>query len=106
MVVGVYDAVITLLAAQKLNGTVGNDFVGVHVQRSSGASLDRIHDKVLVELSFQNLIAGLHDRIGNLFINDAHLAVGDGSGLLDICQAVNDLRMHGKTGDMKVLSGS
>ena len=106
MVIGVYNAVITFLAAQDLDGTVGDNLIGIHVQRSSCTSLNRIYDKVLMELSLQDLITGFYDRIGDLFVKKTYLTVGDSCCFFDISQAVDDLRMHAKTGDMKVLSST
>ena len=106
MVVGMYDRVIALLAAQKLDGAVGDDFICIHIDRGSGAALNRVNDEVLVMLTGQNLVAGLHDGVCPLLIQQVNLAVGDGSGLLNISQAVDNLRMHIQSGDMEIFCGT
>lgn len=53
VIVGIYNAVISLLSAQNFNGPVGDYLVGVHIQRGSCASLDGIYDKLVVQLSLK-----------------------------------------------------
>ena len=106
MVVGMYDGVIALLAAQKLDGAVGDDLIGIHIDRGSGAALNRIHDEILMMLTGQNLVAGLDNRVGNLLVQQVNLTVGDCGSLLDVSQAVDDFRMHIQSGNMEVLCGT
>ena len=103
MVVGMYDGVIALLAAQKLDGAVGDDLIGVHIDGGSGAALNRVHDEILMMLTGQNLVAGFHDGVGDLLVQQVNLAVCNSSSLFNISQAVDNLRMHIQSGDMEVL---
>ena len=106
MVVGVDQRIIALFAAQQLDGAVGNDLVGVHVQAGARAALDRVHDKGVVQLTCGDLAAGLHDGVRHLFVQQADLVVGDGGSFFDLGNGVYDLRMHGQAGDVKVLRGA
>ena len=103
VVVGVDQGVVPLLPAQQLDGPVGDDLVGVHVQAGARAALDGVHDERLVEPARRNLIAGPHDGVGHPLVQQADLQVGDGGGLLDLRDGVDLLRMYGQPGDGKVL---
>src|SRR5699024_8210791 len=106
VIVGVDQRIIAFFAAQDLDGPVGDDFVGVHVQGGAGAALDRIHDKIVMEFSWDDLVAGLDNGGGSLFIKNSDLAVGDGRSFFYVCQAVDDLGMHVKACNRKVLRGA
>ena len=64
MIVGMHFIVAALFSAQQLIGTVGNDFVDVHVGAGSGASLDGIDDEFLFEFSTDHFITGTNNRVG------------------------------------------
>ena len=106
VIVGIDQRIIAFFAAQDLDGPVGDDFVGVHVQGGAGAALDRIHDKIVMEFSCDDLVAGLDNGGGSLFIKNSDLAVGDGRGFFYVSQAVDDLGMHVKACNRKVLRGA
>ena len=84
MVIWVYNIIIAFFATENFNGSVGNDFVGIHVKGSSGTALNWVYDKIIMEFSGNNFITGLNNRIGNFLVQQPHLAVGDGTGFLDI----------------------
>lgn len=54
---------LTLLVTHDLEGTVADDLVGVHIGRRPCAPLDHIYGEVLVMLAFEELVAGLYDRV-------------------------------------------
>jgi len=66
VVVGVDGLLAAHLAAEDLNGTVGNDLVGVHVGLGTRTSLPDDKGEVVVELAFGNLSGGLLDGLSNL----------------------------------------
>ena len=103
MVVGVDQAVVPLLAPQQLNGPVGDDLVGVHVQAGARAPLDGVHNEGVVELAVHNLPAGVDNGVGHLLVQKPNLIVGDGRGHLDLRNGVDDLRVHGQPRNVKVL---
>jgi hypothetical protein len=63
MPVRVNHRVVTLVEAEDLQCAVGDDFVGVHVRRGSGAALDDIHDELVQQAAPFDVLAGAHDRI-------------------------------------------
>ena len=103
MVIGMNDAVISLLPSQKLDRAVGDHFIGIHVKGSSRAALNRINDKMLTEITGKNLIARLYNRLGFLWIQQADLTVYNRWRFFDLDKTVNELRMQVEAGDPKVL---
>ena len=103
MIIGMDDGIIALLAAQDLDGPVGNDLVGVHIGRGAGAALDGVDDELVMELAVDDFVAGGDDGVGDLGIQSAGMLVGHGRGLLDLSQADDQQLMHGMAGDGEVL---
>ena len=106
VVVGMHQGIIALGAAQDINGAVGDDLVGVHVHRRARAALNGIHDKVIVQPAVDNFVAGFYDGGGNFLVQETCLAVSDGGSLLNVSEAVDKFRVHGQSGDVKVLRGT
>ena len=106
MVVGMYDAVIALLSAQDLDGTIGNDLIGIHIDGGAGTALDLIADKLIVEFSLHDLAAGLADGFADIFTDDLVVIIGQGAGHLDLRQAFDKLRQQGPSGNMKIFVSS
>ena len=105
MVVGVYNRVVALFAAQDFNCAVGDYLVCVHVQGCAGTALDGVYDKLAVKLAGDDFVAGFYDGIGTLFIQFSHLKISDGSCLLDLGYAVDHFLVHLQAGNVKVLVG-
>ena len=106
VVVGIDQAVIALLTAEQLNGAVGDDFIGVHVQGGAGAALDRLDDELIMQPAADDLIAGLDNGFGLFLVENAAFIVRDGAGLLDLGQAVDDFIMHAQACDPEILIGA
>ena len=102
MIVGIDQRVVALFAPQQLNGPVGNDLVGVHVQAGARPALDGVHDEFLMELALGDLLAGTHNSIGYPFVQQADLIVGNSGGFFDLCDGIDDLRMHRQAGNMEI----
>ena len=102
MVIGVYDGVIAFLSSAEFNGAIGDYLIGVHVDGGSCPSLDRIYNKILSVLPFQNFVAGFYNGVRTFPVEKVHLTVGDGRRFFDTGKAVYDFRMHCQTGDGKV----
>jgi hypothetical protein len=83
MIIGMYDGVIALFSAQNLNGSVGDDFIGVHVGGSSGPALDCVYDKLVEELACDDLVTSLQDSFSDFFVQHIGGHIGHGSGLFD-----------------------
>lgn len=68
VVVGVNGLLGAHRAAQNLNGSVGDDLVGVHVGLRAGAGLPDDEREVIEELEVGHLGGGLLDGLSNLFV--------------------------------------
>ena len=68
MVVGVDGLLAAHLAAEDLNGTVGDDLVSVHVGLGTGTGLPDNEGEVVQELAISDLLSGLLDGASNLGI--------------------------------------
>ena len=67
MVIGV-DAIFPKLAAHDLCGTIGDDFVDVHVVTGARTRLDGIDHELVVPLPIDDFLRGLDDGVGALMI--------------------------------------
>ena len=107
MVVGRAVLVLAFLVPHQLEGPVGDDLVGVHVDRGSGAALHHVHGELVEESAFRNLLAGRADGIGDLRVQHAEFLVGQGCGPFDVCYGFHILRIvvHVGVGDLVVLDG-
>ena len=61
VIVRVAVLVLALLVAHQLERAVGDHLVGVHVGRGAGAALEDVEPELVVELSVDELLAGLLD---------------------------------------------
>ena len=103
VVVRVHEAVVALHAAENLDGAVCDDLVCVHVERGTCAALNRVDNELVVKLAVDDLIAGLYDSACALLGELADLEVRNRSGLLNLCYADDELRVHLETRDVEVL---
>mmetsp|Transcript_41475 Transcript_41475/g.69293 ORF Transcript_41475/g.69293 Transcript_41475/m.69293 type:complete len:209 (-) Transcript_41475:7-633(-) len=94
--------------AQNLNGTVGDDFVGIHVCLRSATSLKYDQWKFVVMLTFCHLFCSLDDSISNLSIKLANLFVDCSTSSLQSTECMNQRVAHARTCriDLKVLERS
>jgi hypothetical protein len=65
VVVGMDGLLATLHSAEDLNGTVGDDLVGVHVGLGAGAGLPDDEGEVVQELAVGDLLGSLLDGLAN-----------------------------------------
>ena len=77
------DAVFPQISTQELRGTVGNDFIDVHVMTGSCACLERIDNKLIVPLPVNHFLRGLDDGICLFCVKQAQVPVDFGSGSFD-----------------------
>ena len=102
MVVGIDDGIVTLVAAQQLNGPVRDDLIGIHIDGGTRTALNGIYNELLMELTGQDLVAGLYNGIRNVLVQEVYFTVDNGCGLFNISQAVDNFRMHVQPGNMEV----
>ena len=81
-IVGRDELVVTALVSHDLQGTVGDDLVGVHVGGSTSTSLDHIHDELRVPLARDDLIASLHHSLSLILGHETKTHVSGDGGLL------------------------
>ncbi|MNO46165.1 hypothetical protein D3C76_364480 [compost metagenome] len=108
VVVRVQVLVLTLLVAHGLQRDVGDDFVGVHVGRSTSTALDHVHHELVVVIAFDQAGAGCGDGSVLGIAQVTQLTVGVGSGLLDHGQGHDQLRVvrQRNTGEVEVVGSA
>ena len=112
---GLTSFVVATLAAENLDGAVGEHLVGVHVVRGACARLIDIHDEVLLPVARQrcaemvtpvlakDLVARLDDRVGDTRIEPPSVAVGHRGGALDEHRGADERWMRAHPTDRIVL---
>ena len=93
------------LATEGRDGQVADDLVGVHVAARSGAGLEHIHGKVVVECPRDHAIGPTDDGLGELGRQLAEIAVDLGRGLLDVSESPDHFPADGSAGYREVLLG-
>ena len=106
VIVGMHRALGAELAAEREVGLVGDDLVGVHVALGARAGLPHDQRKLGVELAIGNLGGRGLDRVGELGVQQAELAIGPRRRALDQPQRVHQRQRHPLPADAEVLQGS
>ena len=76
VVVGVAILVFAALVAHDFERTIGNNLIGIHVDRCACAALHHVDGEVFVQLSVDNLLASLTDGTCDFVVNHAEGVVG------------------------------
>ena len=106
VIIGVYNAVVALLAAQNLDGTVGYHFVHIHVIGGSCAALDGVGDELIRKLAGKDFVTGLYDGVADMGRKVAMFTVYQRSGFLDLCQRAGEALALLSAGNVEILLGS
>ena len=114
MVVGV-DRLLRSKAVlpQNFNRAIADDFVHVHVARSSRAGLVNVNRKLIVEFSIGDFGGSIDQRFDLLIIQRIFSAAGElsdvavrmGGGQLDLTHGMNQTGRQCIAGDLKILNG-
>src|SRR5699024_1302705 len=90
-----------------LEGTVGDDLVGVHVRRRSGTALDDTDGELVVQLAGLDLLTGGVDEVRPLVVARPDLGIRPRRGLLDAGEGAHEIRVDGDGAarDREVLTG-
>ena len=80
------DLLVTLREAKVFASEVADNFVAVHVRGRAGTTLEPVSDELIVVLAGDELVAGPHERIGNISRDRAEFLVRERSGLLHISE--------------------
>ena len=99
LVVGMHQARAEV-AAQKLRGAVGDDFVGVGVGGSAGAGLKDVEDEMLVQPAVDDFLGGGDDGLAGALIQQPQGHIGAGRRLLHQAQGADE-----RTGKAQVADG-
>src|SRR5205823_4797811 len=78
-------------APKQFTGTVGNDFVRIHIGRGARTRLKNIKYKVLIKLATDDFLGGPYNRFGYLWIKQSQFFVALGCRLFDLAQSTNKL---------------
>ncbi len=82
VVVGMDMLVLAPRAAQQFRCAVRDDFIAVHVEADTRASLENVDHEMLVPLALLHFLGGRDDRVGSFLIDQAQFAIGEGRGFL------------------------
>ena len=103
VVVGMDRGLGAAFAAERFDGDVGDDLVGVHVGLRAGAGLPDDEREVVVEFAVDDLLGGAADGVGDFGVELAELLVGGGGGVLDDAHGADDRARHALAADLEVL---
>ena len=109
MVHRIDDVVAAFFVSQHFQRKVGNDFVGVHVDRSTGAALINVGRELVEAAAFdQYFVAGFFDGGRDFRLDGTQCAVGLRSGFFNHDHAADKLRYIGNflRGNFKVFNGA
>lgn len=91
--------------AQNFDGSVGDDFVGVHVGLGTGTGLEDNQWEMFHQLTLVNLGCCLLDGFGQLWVQSTQFGVDLGGSLLQDTEGFDDWLWHSFSGttDLEVL---
>lgn len=64
-------------------GPVGDHLVQIHVMAGAGTGLEGIDHELIAVLTGQHFVGSLDDRVGQLLVEQAEIAVDNGCGALN-----------------------
>src|SRR5439155_9854162 len=92
--------------AQKLDRAIGDDLIGVHVRRRTGAGLKNVENKLVVQLAGSNFLRSALDGLGKSGFEQPQISVGLRRGKLNLSERANEVTRKADSTDRKVLDGS
>jgi hypothetical protein len=102
VVVGVDGRLGPQLAACKFNGSIGDDFVGVHVRLRTASGLPNAEGKVVVEASVNDVLGSGDDEVADFRFKLLEGHVGFRCRLLKDSKRTNDALWHGVVTDVEI----
>ena len=87
--------VLALAEPHKLEGAICNDFVGCHIGRGSGATLDDIDCELIVQASINNFMARALYAVQDLFRKLLAFIIGARRCQFYHCQCSNQIGVLG-----------
>ena len=108
VVVRVAVVVFAFFVAEDFQGTVGDDFVGVHVGGGARPALDHVHQELVVQFAANDFVAGGADGVFDFAVQRADFVVGERGGFFHLCEGVDEgaelVEVH--AGDVEVFQGA
>ena len=102
VIVGMYDLIITLFAAENFDCAVSDNFVRIHVCGRACAALDGINDKRIHQSACDDLVASCRHSVHLFIFNGAHIAVDQCASFFDLCHIFNKKRVKHMSRDFEV----
>src|SRR5437763_3364971 len=93
-------------ATQQLAGTVGYHLVRIHIGRGGGTCLKNIQDKVAIKFAVDYFLRGLHNSLGDLWINGAKAFIYLSCSLFDLTKRANKLSWEAQIANWKIEYGT
>ena len=94
--------------AEDYQGTVGDNFVGVHVGRGARPALDHVHQELVVQFAADDFVAGGADGVFDFAVQRADFVVGERGGFFHLREGVDEgaelVKVH--TSDVEVFQGA
>ena len=109
IIIRVDDVIGALLLTEVLQREVGNNLVGVHIQRGTSATLENVQRELIHAAAlFQDLVAGPDDGFSLLLRQYVQAAVCHGGRLLDLDHSANEVRdgVDGHVRNLEILHGA
>ena len=103
VVIGSDRRLATQLTTQQLNGAVRHDLVDIHIALRARAGLPNVEREVVVELSCDHFVGGMHDRLGLPLRQATRSLIDDRGRLLHVAVRVVDRFGHAVVPDREVL---
>ena len=94
------------LAAQELDGPVGDDLIQVHVGLGAGARLPDGERKLARPFAGDHFLGGTFDGIGQIGLEHAEFPVGAGRAQFQYCERLDQRRRHFFAADSEILTRS
>ena len=102
IVVGMNGRLRAHLAAEHLDGAVGDDFIGIHVGLGARPRLPDNQRKVVVEFAVDHLLGGGGDRFADFRVDAAQFDICKRRGFFDDTQSPDHRRRHRLAADFEV----
>ena len=109
IIIRVDDVIRALLLTKVFQSKVGNNLVGIHIQRGTSATLENVQRELVHAAAlFQDLVTSPDDGFGLLLRQHVKATVCHGSRLLDLHHAANEVRdgVDGHIRNLEVLHGA
>src|SRR5207249_3499043 len=106
MIVRMDRLLVAYLAAERLDRSIRDDLIGIHVGGSTRSGLENIDDKMLIEFSIGSFSSRVHDRVADAFIQEPKIHIGASGGELNQTDSADKFSGEAKIADGKILNST